>query len=172
MILALGTCLYFLRDKVFIAKAACFDATLKTYNGIIERWCDRIRNEDLENDQLPQHAIRLSSILLGKVDMPKSKEFESLQNVENSSRETSVHGRKQKGKGINADEKIVPYDSNRLVLKNKVNKSDYINASWITKRVQEGSYDLLRPSQYTPFEEISFIVSQAPSPPTLQAYLV
>lgn len=157
-------------DKIFIAKAGFYEAILKTYNGMIERWYDRIRNEDLENDQLPQHAIRLSTILLGKIDMPQSKEFEGLQNVENSSRETSIHGRKQKGKGINADEKIIPYDSNRLVLKNKVNKSDYINASWITKRVQEGSYDLLRLSQYTPFEEISFIVSQAPTPPTLQAY--
>ena len=147
-----------------MSKTKLFDMIHKTYNA------NFVGDDYVENDQLPQHAIPMSSILLGKINMPKSQEFEGLQNVEISGGETIVHGRKQKGKRNTSNNKILPYDSNRIILKNKVDKSDYVNASWISRRVQEGSYDLLRPFQYTPFEEISFIISQAPSPLTLRAY--
>ena len=112
----------------------------------------------------------MSSILLGKINMPKSQEFENLKNIEISGGETTLHGKKQTGKKNTSNNKTLPYDSNRIILRNKVEKSDYINASWISRRAQEGSYDLLRPFQYTPFEEISFIISQAPSPLTLRAH--
>ena len=147
-----------------MSKTKLFDMIHKTYNA------NFVGDDFVENDQLPQHAIPMSSILLGKISMPKSQEFENLQNIEISGGETTVHGRKQKGKRNTSNNKILPYDSNRIILRNKVDKSDYVNASWISRRVQEGSYDLLRPFQYTPFEEISFIISQAPSPLTLRAH--
>ena len=92
-IFALGACIYFSWDNILVSKTKLFDIIHKTYNA------NFVGDDYVENDQLPQHAIPMSSILLGKISMPKSQEFEGLQNIEISGGETTLHGRKQKGKG-------------------------------------------------------------------------
>ena len=104
------------------------------------------------------------------MNLPAEDEFNKIQKKDYEKNHTNLQGRKQAGKGVNVDENVLPYDANRVVLMNKINSSDYINASWITRRKEQGNYDLLRPFLYQPFDEVSFIASQGPVPKTYSAY--
>ena len=55
-------------------------------------------------------------------------------------------------------------------MRNKVNGTDFINGSWVARRTEVDNYDLARPFAYTPFNEISIIVSQAPLNSTLTGH--
>ena len=106
------------------------------------------------NESIPNHCIMMSSVLNGHVKMPDKQEFQSLQ----SNHRHSV------------DDGVIPYDSSRVILKNKIRGSDFVNASWMVQHKEEGSYDLLRPFHYAPFEETSFIIAEAPTSKTNSAF--
>ena len=109
----------------------------------------------LERVTQPKYSIQISSILTNEwyeFPLPQIEEYEEL--------ESEIL--KENHDGIDNAETIVPYDSNRVILKNKVNGNDYYNASWITQQEDKGHYDTLRPFSYQPYEETSFIVARAP----------
>ena len=114
----------------------------------------------LTNSPISPHAVRINTILEGSLKLPDKEEYEELQRTNYENGETKFQGKRQAGKGTNVDETVLPFDSNRVVLKNKVDGSDYQNASWMFSREEIGAYDLLRLFPYQPFDETNFIVSR------------
>ena len=58
---------------------------------------------------------------------------------------------------------ILPYNHNRVKLKEPINSMDYINASWITTSTRRETNDDI-PTSYSSCSNISFIASQGPLP--------
>ena len=113
-------------------------------------------------------AVPISGILAGKFDMPNKDEFERLFRYQDKieSKLSTYQGKRSNDKiGLNANANILPYDHNRIKLKNLVDGSDYINASFISslRRSDEPSYDEIIYSSYVPTFQIEFIVGQEPS---------
>ena len=120
--------------------------------------------------------VPISGILEGKIDMPTKHEFERLFQYQDKveSRLSTYQGKRNNDKPcLNADSNILPYDHNRVKLKEMMDGSDYINASFISSlgRSDEPSYDEVIYSSYVPTFQIQFIIGQDPGQNTLTRHL-
>ena len=61
---------------------------------------------------------------------------------------TTIQGCLKKNERLNAPGEILPYDDNRVKIKDDQNQLDYINASWINEPRKENEYDSLIPHSY------------------------
>ena len=111
----------------------------------------------------------MSSVLRGDFKMPDEKEFQSLDRLNDENIYCNIEVLTD-GCQFETKDGIIPYGWNRVILANKIKGSDFINASWMIQRKEEGSYDLLRPFEYAPFEEASFIIAKAPGTKNLSAF--
>ena len=159
-------------------------ATLSTViaTGLAIFFCIRKRqnNKDAEvaKETMPLTEIKstsrdipLSAISNGNVAQPSEEEFKKLVSFEDniSQRFTTAQGeRYNKSGGFNRNPEVLPFDHNRVKLRNPVDGCDYVNATWISKIANDSTYDELIYSSYVPYKNIKFIVGQNPLPVTLQ----
>ena len=131
-------------------------------------------NTDPGDEEMTQDSkcksgiVPISGILEGKLDMPSKDEFERLFKYQDKieSKLTTYQGKRNNDRiGLNAKADILPYDHNRIKLKNLFEGSDYINASLISslRRSEEPSYDEIIYTSYVPTFQIEFIVGQEPN---------
>ena len=116
--------------------------------------------------------VPISGIFKGQIDMPTEEEFARLFQYQDKleSKLSTYQGQRNNDKmGSNTKDTILPYDHNRIKLKNLIDRSDYVNASLITslRRSEEPSYDEVIYSSYVPTFQIQFIVGQEPQKNTL-----
>ena len=114
--------------------------------------------------------VPLRKIMAGDVEMPPKEEFEKLFRFQDNvtSRLTQYQGKRNDGKdGRNLNSRALPFDCNRVELKNPVDGNDYVNASWIKSNTEDSTYDEIVYSDYIPYAKIDFIVGQKPLPNTL-----
>ena len=112
-------------------------------------------------------VVPILGIFEGKFDMPTENEFERLFQYQDKleSKLSTYQGKRNNDKmGSNTKATIIPYDHNRIKLKNLIDGSDYINASLISslRRSEEPSYDEIIYSSYVPTFQIQFIIGQEP----------
>ena len=113
--------------------------------------------------------VSIQSLLKGTILSPTQEEFNHLEalDAKRSNDNTNLQGRKHNKKEIlNLHHYILPFDHNRVVLRTYINKSDYINATWVSKASIE-RYDSLELVPYAPYPKINFIVAQSPMKNTL-----
>ena len=113
--------------------------------------------------------VPIIKIMTGQVDMPSEEEFDKLFRFEDDlgSRLTQYQGKRNDGEGgRNLNRRALPFDKNRVKLKNTTDGNDYINASWIVSNNEDGTYDEVVYSDYIPYSKIEFIVGQTPLPNT------
>ena len=100
---------------------------------------------------------------------PNKSDFDKIEerDIQRCKDVPDYQGRKhnKSGKKLNNHDDVLPFDFNRVVLKNLINKTDYVNASWISKAVNE-RYDSLDFITYPSYSKINFIVTQRPSKKT------
>ena len=104
-------------------------------------------------------VVPISGIFEGKFDMPTKDEFERLFKYQDKieSKLSTYQGKRNNDKiELNVNANILPYDHNRIKLKNLVDGSDYVNASFISslRRSDEPSYDEIIYSSYVPTFQI------------------
>ena len=108
--------------------------------------------------------------MTGDVEMPTEEEFEKLFRFEDdvTSRLTQYQGKRNDGKdGSNLNSRALPFDFNRVKLRNASDGNDYFNASWIISNTEDSTHDEIIYSDYIPYAKIDFIVGQKPLRSTL-----
>ena len=111
--------------------------------------------------------VSISGVFKGQIDMPTKDEFECLFQYQDKleSKLSTYQGKRNNDKmGPNTKDTVLPYDRNRIKLKNLIDGSDYVNASLISslRRSEEPSYDEVIYCSYVPTFQIQFIVGQEP----------
>ena len=110
--------------------------------------------------------VPISAIASGNVCLPSEEEFGKLvtftENI--GQRYTTSQGeRYNKSFGFNLNRNVLPFDHNRVKLRNPIDHCDYVNATWISRIVEdEPTYDQLIYSSYVPYDNINFIIGQDP----------
>ena len=94
-----------------------------------------------------------------KEDFKKIEERDSQRCKDTSNYQGRRHNKS--GKKLNLHDDVLPFDFNRVILKNPISKADYVNASWVSKAVSE-RYDSLDFVSYPSYSKINFIVTQRP----------
>ena len=102
-----------------------------------------------------------------KAEFAKIKEQDQIKHAQRFDRNIAILPENTK---LNRYTNILPYDYNRIVLKELVNDGDYINGSYIH---QPSEVDDLKPEELnlldlTLFDNIKFIATQGPTPTTLE----
>ena len=133
---------------------------------------DPEENSMMPNGKYKSSIIPIAGILEGKFDMPTKDEFERLFQYQDKieSKLSTYQGKRNNNRpGLNAKPNVVPYDHNRIKLKDMLDGSDYINASLISslRQSDEPSYDEIVYSSYVPTFQIQFIIGQEPGQSTL-----
>ena len=124
----------------------------------------------MKEEKKTSRRISIKDIVNGTFVFPSVQEFEQLATFDDSitNRWTRSQGKRyNKPAGFNVDPNILPYDHNRIVLRNRINGCDYINCSWISQNSDESNYDELIYTEYLPFYKIKFAVGQSPLPSTM-----
>ena len=114
--------------------------------------------------------VPIRKIMAGDVQMPTKEEFEKLFRFKDdvTSRLTQYQGKRNDGKdGRNVNSRALPFDYNRVKLRNATDGNDYFNGSWIISSTEDSTYDEIVYSDYIPYVKIDFIVGQKPLPNTL-----
>lgn len=141
----------------------------KAQNKDVEGSQERTPIEDVEETST---RISIKKIVSGKVTPPQKEEFEKLVGYEDSisERRTISQGQRYNKIGqFNLNPDVLPFDHNRIKLRNPINGCDYVNCSWITKnKDDDDGYDQLIYTTYVPYYNIRFAVGQDPLPNTLQ----
>ena len=118
--------------------------------------------------------INIAGILNGEVDLPEQVEFGKLFKYEDKieSRLCTYQGqRNNKNTGFNVNPQILPFDHNRVKLRNPIDGNDYVNASKLSQSSDnDPTYDEVLYTEYVPFTKIGFFVGQDPTPQTLRHY--
>ena len=86
--------------------------------------------------QKSSRRISINEIVKGTLVLPQVQEFKKLVTFDDciSNRLTRSQGQRyNKLPGFNVDPNILPFDHNRLQLRNTINGCDYINCSWISQ---------------------------------------
>ena len=89
--------------------------------------------------RIPMDAMRK-----GNVKVPSLDEFNNLMTFTDdiSNRFTTAQGKRyNKEPAFNLDPDVLPFDHNRVCLRNTADKIDYVNASWLAEISEEPSYD-------------------------------
>ena len=118
--------------------------------------------------------VNIAGILKGEVDLPEQVEFGRLFEYEDKieSRLSTYQGkRNNKNDGFNLNPQILPFDHNRVKLRNPIDGNDYVNASKLSQPSDnDPTYDQILYTDYVPFFKIGFFVGQDPTPNTLRHY--
>jgi protein tyrosine phosphatase len=129
-------------------------------------------NEETTKVKSSHNCVPLSAIVDGNVKLPPEEEFDKLVNYEDTlgQRITTAQGLRYNKIGmLNMHPTVLPFDHNRVRLRNEIDGVDYINASWMTQKiVDEPTYDQVIYSSHVPYDNIKFLVSQDPLPTTAQ----
>ena len=115
---------------------------------------------------MPMHSIRN-----GDITLPSQDEFEQLISYDGgiSQRFTTSQGERFNNKkyGFNRVPENLPFDHNRLRLKNRIKNFDYVNANHISPPSDDRAYDELIYTTHLPFKSIQFSIGQNPLPQTM-----
>ena len=120
---------------------------------------------------LASKSIPFSSILDGNVSIPPEHEFIWLTNFEDvlCPRFFIEQGRRYNKIGFfNLVPENLPFDHNRVKLKNPVEGCDYVNASWLSNASDDPTYDEEIYTSYLSRKDIKFAIGQNPIPATMQ----
>ena len=148
---------------VFLLIALIVSLTMRRIN---KNKCNLSSAEMLGNDkkEVMEPLNRVKSYLPGTEEFEQLEAFDKRRCKDNSMSQGRQHDKS--GKKFNNNDNILPFDFNRVVLNNPINKVDYLNASWISKAINE-RYDSLEFVPYRPYSKINFIVTQRPRMNTL-----
>ena len=115
--------------------------------------------------------IPIHKIMEGNVELPKKEEFEKLLRFKDTvgSKLTQFQGQRNNGEdGRNLNIRALPFDSNRVKLKNSLDNNDYVNATWLISQSEDPTYDSVDYSEYIPYVNIKFIIGQHPKTNTIR----
>ena len=124
--------------------------------------------------RIKSRRISLSDVINGRIDPPPSaKEFNDLvtfQDDDLGQRLTRYQGKRFNKLGsLNLVPTVLPFDHNRVTLRNPIDGYDYVNASLISQATSDDpSYDEVLYSSTMPFSKMKVIVGQDPLSHTLQ----
>ena len=159
IIIALGTVLIVLLFASTIGLMYfCYQKRSPTYvDDKDEKRPPSIATKDISN------KIPISTIFSGDVLIARS-EFETLTEQERlRSNLASIQGGLNVNKRFSTNPDILPFDENRVKLRSKANRNDYINASWIYQPSKQKEYDSLMMHPFLPIDNIGMIVCDAPN---------
>ena len=103
-----------------------------------------------------------------KVEFSKIKEQDQIKHIMRFDRNDAIL---QENTKLNRYTNILPYDYNRIKLKEPVNEVDYINGSYIhqpNEIISDFTVEELNLLDKTLYENIQFIATQGPTPTTLE----
>ena len=108
--------------------------------------------------------------------MPTKEEFRELE--ENDRKRSGIKSNLTMAQGqryndgkngkLNVNKDVLPYDQTRVRLKSPIHGIDYINASWIQKATESNPYDDVY--EFLPSAKMNFILTQDPTPDTIQHF--
>ena len=128
-------------------------------------------NEKTKNETPTSRCMPMHSIIKGEISIPSKEEFENLLTFDGSltQRATTSQGQRYNNKrtALNRVLGNLPFDHNRLVLKNPINNCNYVNANSISAPIDDLTYDELIYTSYQPFKKIEWAVGQNPLPHTM-----
>ena len=143
-----------------------------------KRRCCKTKNEEGESvtmDEKTSNVRRVSftDVINGNVSMPNIAEFDDLvsfQDDDLGQRLTRYQGKRFNKLGsLNLVRTVLPFDHNRVKLRNPIDGYDYVNASFISQEISEDSnYDEVIYSGTLSCSNIRIIVGQDPLPHTLK----
>ena len=84
--------------------------------------------------------VPIHKIMAGDVDMPAKDEFEKLFRFKDdvTSRLTQYQGKRNDGRNVSS--RAVPFDYNRVKLRNATDGNDYFNGSWIISNTENSPF--------------------------------
>ena len=117
--------------------------------------------------------ISLTDVINGSIDLPNAKEFNDLVSFQDDNlgnRLTRYQGNRFNKLGsLNLVPTVLPFDHNRVKLKNLIDGYDYINATFLSQAAcEDASYDEVLYSSTLSFKKMKVIIGQDPMPHTLQ----
>ena len=141
-----------------------------------KRNCCKTDNEGGESSdgQLSKSGrISFTDVINGNIDLPNVTEFNDLvsfQDDDLGQRFTRYQGKRFNKLGsLNLIRTVLPFDHNRVKLRNPIDGYDYVNASFISQGISEDStYDEVIYSSTLTCSKIRIIVGQDPLPQTLK----
>ena len=132
---------------------------------------DKCYGNRMEMNLLPtSRCMPIQDIVQGQISIPSIEEFDKLISFDGSitQRVTTAQGERYTKKyGFNRVPQNIPFDHNRLVLKNPINECDYINANMMSPPSDERTYDELIYTSHQPYKSIQWAVGQNPLPQTM-----
>ena len=115
--------------------------------------------------------MEVAKLLAGDIFIPSLNEFERLNDQErNRNCFKTIHGRSKDGESRKIENQILPYDHSRVTITNDKNAKVLINASWVLRPVDEGTYDSVMTFPYLPVSQVGVIVMQIPNKTNLEVY--
>ena len=118
-------------------------------------------------------SISLPCLISGNIKLPSTQEFEMLLRFEDK---IEPRDATSQGEGVyttdkpNVHDVILPFEQNRVKLKNAIGGCDYINASRITILPEEGHNNEFVPTPYVPLQKMEIIVGNDPTESTRVTY--
>ena len=135
---------------------------------------DRPRSKEIEmtiQENPRSRSLPILLIMNGKVSLPSKDEFEELLSYDGgiTQRFTTSQGERFNDKKFrfNIVPENIPFDHNRLRLKNPINNCDYVNANTMTLPSEDRTYDELIYTTHLPFKSIQWAIGQNPIPHTM-----
>lgn len=125
----------------------------------------------------PLRILKITDIIEGNITLPDESEFEILVKMDAKRYQNSktVQGRRYNSAEngcLNRYPNVLPYDSNRVVLVNKIQGLDYINASLLNpKKDDDATYEYARMTPYFPYRNLAVVVAQTPMSYTMFHHL-
>ena len=126
----------------------------------------------VEKKKTKNRRISFTDVVNGNVEQPSVQEFNNLVSFEDddlSQRLTRFQGQRFNKIGqLNLVKTVLPFDQNRVKLKNPIDGYDYINASLISQpSFEDRTYDEVIYSDILSCKNVRIIVGQDPLPHTL-----
>ena len=126
----------------------------------------------VEKRKTKNRRISFTDVVNGNVEQPSVQEFNNLVSFEDddlSQRLTRFQGQRFNKIGqLNLVKTVLPFDQNRVKLKNPIDGYDYINASLISQpSFEDRTYDEVIYSDILSCKNVRIIVGQDPLPHTL-----
>ena len=116
-------------------------------------------------------SLPILLIMNGNVSLPSKDEFEELLSYDGgiTQRFTTSQGERFNDKKFrfNIVPANIPFDHNRLRLKNPIDNCDYVNANTMTRPSEDRIYDELIYTTHLPFKSIQWAIGQNPIPHTM-----
>ena len=130
-------------------------------------------SSSFDGETSKSRRISFTDVINGNVDMPNVTEFNDLvsfQDDDLGQRLTRYQGKRFNKLGsLNLVRTVLPFDHNRVKLRNPIDGYDYVNASFISQDISEDpTYDEVVYSSTLSCSKMRIIVGQDPLPHTLK----